>query len=147
MCVLVVSRGRCSGGQPAAAGRCFPTECWHQALFHCSPAHACTRTRPLSLPQALNMLDHEEEIYARPPRTWFQTEKEKKELALLSKAAADGACVCRVRACALRVPLCASFPWGAVLGAGRGGHPDPLRRRCCCDGCSPKSFSLSKPIT
>ena len=105
MCVLVVSRGRCSGGQPAAAGRCFPTECWHQALFHCSPAHACTRTRPLSLPQALNMLDHEEEIYARPPRTWFQTEKEKKEVALRAKAAADGAC-------RLAFARLSCIPWG-----------------------------------
>ncbi len=30
--------------------------------------------------KAQNMLYHEEEIYSRPKKTWFQTEKEKKEL-------------------------------------------------------------------
>lgn len=27
------------------------------------------------------MLEHEDEIYARPKRTWFQSEKEKKDVA------------------------------------------------------------------
>ena len=43
---------------------------------------------PFGPPQALNMVEHEAEIYARPARTWFQSEKQKKELAERSKAAA-----------------------------------------------------------
>lgn len=41
--------------------------------------------------QAANMLEHEDEIRARPARTWFQTERQKRELAQRSKAAAAGA--------------------------------------------------------
>jgi ATP-dependent RNA helicase DDX27 len=33
-------------------------------------------------------LEHEDEIYARPARTWFQTEKEKKAAAAAAAAAA-----------------------------------------------------------
>jgi hypothetical protein len=35
-----------------------------------------------------NMLAHEDEIYSRPARTWFQTEKEKKSAAAAAAAAA-----------------------------------------------------------
>lgn len=35
------------------------------------------------------MLEHEEEIMARPARTWFQTERQKKELARRSREAAE----------------------------------------------------------
>ena len=31
--------------------------------------------------KAENMIEHEAEIYARPPRTWFQTEQQKKQSA------------------------------------------------------------------
>lgn len=41
--------------------------------------------------QAANMLEHEDEIRARPARTWFQTERQKRELAQRSKAAVAGA--------------------------------------------------------
>lgn len=34
------------------------------------------------------MLQHESEIFSRPARTWFQTEKEKKAAAALAAAAA-----------------------------------------------------------
>ena len=39
--------------------------------------------------KAENMIEHEAEIYARPPRTWFQTEKQKKESAKRSRLGAD----------------------------------------------------------
>lgn len=39
--------------------------------------------------KAENMIEHEAEIYARPPRTWFQTEKQKKESAKRGRAGAD----------------------------------------------------------
>ena len=39
--------------------------------------------------KAENMIEHEAEIYARPPRTWFQTEKQKKESAKRARLGAD----------------------------------------------------------
>ena len=39
--------------------------------------------------KAENMIEHEAEIYARPPRTWFQTEKQKKESAKRGRPGAD----------------------------------------------------------
>ena len=39
--------------------------------------------------KAENMIEHEAEIYARPPRTWFQTEKQKKESAKRSRPGAN----------------------------------------------------------
>lgn len=45
--------------------------------------------RALPPPQAANMLEHEEEIMARPARTWFQTERQKKEVARRAKDAAE----------------------------------------------------------
>lgn len=36
------------------------------------------------------MLEHEDEIMARPKRTWFQTERQKRELQRRTAAAADG---------------------------------------------------------
>lgn len=39
--------------------------------------------------KAENMIEHEAEIYARPPRTWFQTEKQKKETAKRGRPGAD----------------------------------------------------------
>lgn len=45
----------------------------HPAVYVCSPQ---------------NLLEHEDEIYARPARTWFQTEKEKKAAAAAAAAAA-----------------------------------------------------------
>ncbi len=41
--------------------------------------------------QAQNMIDHEEEIMARPARSWFQTPKQKKAIAEAAKATANGA--------------------------------------------------------
>ena len=35
--------------------------------------------------QAENMIAHKDEIYSRPKRTWFATEKEKKTLAKAAK--------------------------------------------------------------
>ncbi len=37
-----------------------------------------------------NMLEHEDEIKARPPRTWFQSERQKQELKRRTAAAAAG---------------------------------------------------------
>ncbi|PSC68971.1 DEAD-box ATP-dependent RNA helicase 28 [Micractinium conductrix] len=49
------------------------------------------RKAEMEVQKATNMLEHEDEIKARPPRTWFQTEKQKRELAKASKeAAANG---------------------------------------------------------
>ena len=39
--------------------------------------------------KAENMIEHDAEIYARPPRTWFQTEKQKKESAKRGRVGAD----------------------------------------------------------
>lgn len=39
--------------------------------------------------KAENMIEHEAEIYARPPRTWFQTEKQKKESAKRGRPGTD----------------------------------------------------------
>lgn len=39
--------------------------------------------------KAENMIEHEAEIYARPPRTWFQTEMQKKESAKRGRPGAD----------------------------------------------------------
>lgn len=38
------------------------------------------RKAEMEAQKASNMIEHEQEIYARPARTWFQTEKEKKDL-------------------------------------------------------------------
>jgi hypothetical protein len=102
------------------------------------------------------MLDHEEEIYARPPRTWFQTEKQKKELAVRSKAAAAeggwvgaGRHMCGALVCLGAGPAGVT-DWACIqgrqLGAGRAGPlsclPSPillLTARCflCLLSCHP----------
>ncbi|KAG9101037.1 nucleolar DEAD-box protein required for synthesis of 60S ribosomal subunit [Ceratobasidium sp. 370] len=43
------------------------------------------RTAEMELKKSQNMIEHEEEIFSRPKRTWFQTEKEKEKSAALSK--------------------------------------------------------------
>ncbi|EFN54589.1 hypothetical protein CHLNCDRAFT_135424, partial [Chlorella variabilis] len=49
------------------------------------------RKAEMEAQKASNLLEHHDEIMARPPRTWFQTEKQKREAAQLAKqAAADG---------------------------------------------------------
>ncbi|GMH39995.1 hypothetical protein BSKO_07899 [Bryopsis sp. KO-2023] len=48
------------------------------------------RRAEMDAARAENMLEHGKEILARPKRTWFQGEKEKRELAKLCKAQADG---------------------------------------------------------
>jgi hypothetical protein len=40
--------------------------------------------------QAQNMIDHEDDIMARPARSWFQTPKQKKAVADAAKATATG---------------------------------------------------------
>eukprot|EP00210_Caulerpa_lentillifera_P001295 g1248.t1 len=40
--------------------------------------------------RAKNMIEHEKEIQARPPRTWFQTPRQKKHLRKLAKLEDDG---------------------------------------------------------
>lgn len=37
------------------------------------------------------MIDHEDDIMARPARSWFQTPKQRKEASTAAKSAADGA--------------------------------------------------------
>lgn len=37
------------------------------------------------------MVEHEAEIYARPPKTWFQSPKERKQAAETARKAAEGA--------------------------------------------------------
>lgn len=39
------------------------------------------RTAEMELKKGQNMLEHEDEIFGRPKRTWFQTEKEKEKAA------------------------------------------------------------------
>jgi ATP-dependent RNA helicase DDX27 len=39
------------------------------------------RTAEMELKKGQNMINHEEEIFGRPKRTWFQTEKEKEKSA------------------------------------------------------------------
>ena len=43
--------------------------------------------------QAENMIEHRDEIYARPKRTWFMTEKEKKLVAKAEKVSFFYYCV------------------------------------------------------
>ncbi|CAE7060779.1 unnamed protein product [Rhizoctonia solani] len=43
------------------------------------------RTAEMELKKSQNMIDHEEEIFGRPKRTWFQTEKEKEKAAAIGK--------------------------------------------------------------
>ncbi|EPQ60803.1 DEAD-domain-containing protein [Gloeophyllum trabeum ATCC 11539] len=43
------------------------------------------RRAEMELKKGQNMIEHEEEIYSRPARTWFQSEKEKAKSAELSK--------------------------------------------------------------
>ncbi|QRW05439.1 DEAD/DEAH box helicase [Ceratobasidium sp. AG-Ba] len=43
------------------------------------------RTAEMELKKGQNMIEHEEEIFSRPKRTWFQTEKEKEKAAAISK--------------------------------------------------------------
>ncbi|CEL57693.1 ATP-dependent RNA helicase DDX27 [Rhizoctonia solani AG-1 IB] len=43
------------------------------------------RTAEMELKKGQNMINHEEEIFGRPKRTWFQTEKEKEKSATISK--------------------------------------------------------------
>lgn len=40
--------------------------------------------------QAQNMIDHEDDIMARPARSWFQTPKQKKAVVDAAKATATG---------------------------------------------------------
>lgn len=50
---------------------------------------AALRKAELQAQKALNMVEHEAEIYARPARTWFQTPKQKRKAA--DRARPDGA--------------------------------------------------------
>jgi hypothetical protein len=65
----------------------------------------------MEMTKAQNMLDHEEEIMARPPRTWFQTETQKREVGPFG-AATDRW---------LRPP--SLWGWGGGLWAGPGQTP------------------------
>ncbi|KAL4427607.1 hypothetical protein ABPG75_001696 [Micractinium tetrahymenae] len=47
------------------------------------------RKAEMEAQKASNMIEHEEEIMARPARTWFQTERQKKELARQAKEAVE----------------------------------------------------------
>ncbi|KAK9828521.1 hypothetical protein WJX72_000533 [[Myrmecia] bisecta] len=49
------------------------------------------RKAEMELQKAQNMVEHEAEIFARPPRTWFQTEKQKRETAEAAKRGEAGA--------------------------------------------------------
>lgn len=40
--------------------------------------------------KAQNLMDHESEIFSRPKKTWFQTPKEKRQIASAAKAAKEG---------------------------------------------------------
>eukprot|EP00878_Enallax_costatus_P005816 GHUV01006103.1.p1 GENE.GHUV01006103.1~~GHUV01006103.1.p1 ORF type:complete len:892 (+),score=345.95 GHUV01006103.1:153-2828(+) len=51
---------------------------------------AYLRKAEMEAKKAENLLEHESEIFSRPARTWFQTEKQKKELAAAAAAAAEG---------------------------------------------------------
>eukprot|EP00877_Chromochloris_zofingiensis_P007931 jgi/Chrzof1/3391/Cz12g23200.t1 len=48
------------------------------------------RKAEMEAQKAENMMNHETEIYSRPARTWFQTEKQKRAVAEKAKAVADG---------------------------------------------------------
>eukprot|EP00887_Chlorella_sp_A99_P002207 scaffold21.g2207.t1 len=48
------------------------------------------RKAEMEAQKAANMLEHEDEIYARPARTWFQSGRQKKEAAERARAAAPG---------------------------------------------------------
>lgn len=48
------------------------------------------RKAEMEASKAANMLEHESEIFSRPARTWFQSEREKKEIAKRAKAVSQG---------------------------------------------------------
>lgn len=85
--VVLHGYGRQQGGsglQVSAA--CIYRGRWRRT---CAGLQALTNWIMSAL-QAANLLEHEDEIRARPARTWFQTERQKRELAQRSKAAATG---------------------------------------------------------
>lgn len=45
----------------------------------------------MELSKGQNMIDHEDEIFSRPARTWFQTEKERSKAAGLTNGFNGGA--------------------------------------------------------
>lgn len=68
-----------------ADSRCCSYSEWLRTCMH-----GCIRSIqpfPMHALQAQNLLEHEAEIYSRPARTWFQSEKEKKKAAAAAKAA------------------------------------------------------------
>lgn len=48
------------------------------------------QTAELQLRKGENLIKHEDEIKARPKRTWFETQREKEERGKISKAALNG---------------------------------------------------------
>uniref|UniRef100_A0A0D6QTT0 RNA helicase n=1 Tax=Araucaria cunninghamii TaxID=56994 RepID=A0A0D6QTT0_ARACU len=49
------------------------------------------RKAEMEASKAQNMMDHKDEIYSRPKRTWFQSERDKKLLAKVAKASKENA--------------------------------------------------------
>lgn len=80
------SRGRAAPAVPAGpVVDCLPAP----SLPNTPPS--THNTPPFTLntpPSTQNLLDHESQIFSRPARTWFQTEKEKKAAAAAAAAAA-----------------------------------------------------------
>lgn len=60
------------------------------APLHCAPLRTPVDRVGILSAQAQNMIDHEEDIMARPARSWFQTPKQKKAVAEAAKADAVG---------------------------------------------------------
>lgn len=50
---------------------------WHAMLAQAEREEMELRKAEMEAQKAENMVEHEAEIAARPPRTWFQTAKEK----------------------------------------------------------------------
>ena len=74
--LLHASSGRGSPTSPPPPARLAPP--WPATAAHALTPLKRRNPAPYTL-QASNMLEHEDEIFARPARTWFQTPKEKKE--------------------------------------------------------------------
>ena len=70
------------------------------------------RKAEMEAQKAANMIEHEAEIYARPARTWFQSEKEKRSIR-------KQVCGFDLAACARTCPHACAHPAGGRGGRGR----------------------------
>jgi hypothetical protein len=89
-----------------------------------------------------NMMEHEEEIYSRPARTWFQSERQKKEAARMAKVASEGEPSGCVGVCVLLRKLLSGISRCAVLWCTVHVVIELCRRRCCAGPLGALGYAL-----